>query len=70
MPSEVRKTIGRLGPFSSEDIHRTLFPLKRPQPKSLNQLKEGLRSYARAVDTNVLVHLLTRDDTPQTASAE
>ena len=42
-----RIVVRRAVRFSSEDIHRTLFPSKGPQPKSLDQLKEGIRGYAR-----------------------
>jgi antitoxin PrlF len=39
--------VRRAGRFSSEDIHRALFRKQRPQPQSLNDLKEGVRRYAR-----------------------
>lgn len=38
--------VRRAGRFSSEDIHRALFPRGGPKPKSVEQLKEGIRSYA------------------------
>jgi AbrB family looped-hinge helix DNA binding protein len=42
-----RIVVRRAGRFSSEDIHRALFASKRPQPKSIAQLKQGIRRYAR-----------------------
>lgn len=42
-----RIVIRRAGDFSSEDIHRALFPSKAPERKSVQQLKEGIRIYAR-----------------------
>ncbi len=42
-----RIVVRRAGRFTSEDIHRALFPSKEPKPKSLEQLKEGIRQYAR-----------------------
>ena len=42
-----RIVVRRAGRFSSEDIHRVLFPSKSPAPKSIEQLKQGVRDYAR-----------------------
>lgn len=42
-----RIVVRRAGRFSSEEIHRALFGAKPPQPRSLNELKEGIRIYAR-----------------------
>ena len=39
--------VRRAGRFSSEDIHRVLFA-KAPGKRTLRELKEGLRRYARA----------------------
>jgi antitoxin PrlF len=39
--------VRRAGRFSSEDIHRALFGKRTPPPRSLNDLKEGVRRYAR-----------------------
>ena len=39
--------VRRAGRFSSEDIHRALFGKHAPQPQSLNDLKEGVRRFAR-----------------------
>ena len=43
-----RIVVRRAGRFSSEEIHRVLFPSKGPKPKSIGQLKAGIRTYARA----------------------
>ena len=42
-----RVVVRRAGRFSSEDIHRALFA-KAPRKRTLRELKEGLRRYARA----------------------
>ena len=42
-----RIVVRRAGRFSSEDIHRALFGKQTPQPQSLNNLKKGVRRYAR-----------------------
>ena len=42
-----RVVVRRAGRFSSEDIHRALFA-KAPRKRTLLELKEGLRRYARA----------------------
>ena len=42
-----RIVVQRVGAFSSEDIHRALFGLKTPEPKSLEQLKKGIRDRVR-----------------------
>lgn len=39
--------IRRAGSVTSEEIHRALFAERQPKPKSLKQLKEGIRDYAR-----------------------
>jgi AbrB family looped-hinge helix DNA binding protein len=39
--------VRRAGRFSSEDVHRALFPRRVPKPKTLGQLKEGIRRYTR-----------------------
>lgn len=33
--------------FSSEDIHRALFPQEAPKSKTLQEMKEGIRRRAR-----------------------
>lgn len=39
--------VRRAGRFSSEDVHRALFPRRAPTPRTLEQLKEGIRRYTR-----------------------
>jgi AbrB family looped-hinge helix DNA binding protein len=36
--------IRRVGQYSSEDIHKAIFPHGTPDPKPLDELKEGIRS--------------------------
>jgi antitoxin PrlF len=42
-----RIVVRRAGSIGSEDIHLALFPKREPKPKSLSQLKEGIREYTR-----------------------
>jgi AbrB family looped-hinge helix DNA binding protein len=42
-----RITVRRVGQHTFDDLHRALFPLK-PQPRSLEELKEGIRQSVRA----------------------
>jgi AbrB family looped-hinge helix DNA binding protein len=35
------------GRFSSEDIHRAVFGTRTPKTRTLDELKEGIRRYAR-----------------------
>jgi antitoxin PrlF len=37
----------RAGGYTSEDIHRTLFPEGLPKPCTLEELKHGIRQYIR-----------------------
>ena len=39
--------VRRAGRYSSEDVHRALFPKRAPTPKTLEQIKEGIRRYTR-----------------------
>jgi AbrB family looped-hinge helix DNA binding protein len=39
--------VRRAGRYSSEDLHRALFPKGAPKRKTLAQLKEGIRRYVR-----------------------
>jgi bifunctional DNA-binding transcriptional regulator/antitoxin component of YhaV-PrlF toxin-antitoxin module len=39
--------VRRAGRYSSEDVHRTLFPKQAPKPKTIEQIKEGRRRYTR-----------------------
>ena len=41
-----RVVVRRLGRYSSEDVHRSLFPTP-PKPKTLTDLKEGIRRHIR-----------------------
>jgi AbrB family looped-hinge helix DNA binding protein len=42
-----RIVVRRAGRFSSEDIHQALFGSREPKTRSLDELKGGIRSYAR-----------------------
>ena len=42
-----RIVVRRAGRFSSADIHQVLFGEKAPQSRSIGDLKEGIRLYAR-----------------------
>jgi len=39
--------VRRAGRYSSEDIHGTLFPEGSTKPRTLDELKEGIRQYIR-----------------------
>ena len=39
--------VRRAGRYSSEDVHRALFPKRAPKAKTLDQLKEGVRRAIR-----------------------
>lgn len=39
--------VRRVGRFSSEDIHRALFGTRPPVARSLDELRAGIRLYAR-----------------------
>lgn len=39
--------VRRAGTFSSEDIHRVLFPGKAPESQTLEELREGIRRRMR-----------------------
>jgi AbrB family looped-hinge helix DNA binding protein len=39
--------VRRSGTFSSEDIHRALFPRRAPERRTLEELKEGIRQRVR-----------------------
>jgi len=40
--------VRRSGRYSSEDVHRALFGSGSPPPRSLCELKEGIRQHVRA----------------------
>lgn len=39
--------VRKAGRYSSEDVHRALFPEKPPATRSLSELKDGVRQYIR-----------------------
>jgi AbrB family looped-hinge helix DNA binding protein len=39
--------VRRSGRFTSEDIHRALFPKQGPKPRTVDEMKEGIRRYVR-----------------------
>ena len=39
--------VRRSGRYTSEDVHAALFPDGPPPPRSLEELKEGIRQYVR-----------------------
>jgi AbrB family looped-hinge helix DNA binding protein len=39
--------VRRAGRYTSDDIHKALFADKTPQPRTLDELKEGIRKHAR-----------------------
>lgn len=39
--------VRRAGRYSSEDVHRALFPKRAPKSRTLGQIKDGIRRYAR-----------------------
>jgi AbrB family looped-hinge helix DNA binding protein len=39
--------IRRAGRYSSEEIHRTLFPKRAPTGRRIGELREGIRAYVR-----------------------
>jgi len=40
--------VRRAGRYSSEDIHRALFPRRAPRPRTVDEMKEGVRRYMKA----------------------
>jgi antitoxin PrlF len=43
-----KMVVRRAGRFSFDDIHRTLFGDRKPQPKTLDDLTKGIPKYIRA----------------------
>ena len=39
--------VRRAGQFTSEDIHRALFPQGRPKRRTIMEMKEGIRQHIR-----------------------
>jgi antitoxin PrlF len=44
---EGRIVVRRAGSYTSEDLHRALFPQGPPRRRSVEEMKEGLRRYVR-----------------------
>jgi AbrB family looped-hinge helix DNA binding protein len=42
-----RIIVRRAGVYSFEDIHRAIFGEKKPEPRTLDELKDGIRRYVR-----------------------
>ena len=42
-----RIIVRRVGSFCSEDVHTAIFGSRKPEARSLAEMKEGIRSYAR-----------------------
>ena len=42
-----KMAVRRVGRFTSQDIHRALFGKRGPETRSLDELREGIRHYAR-----------------------
>jgi antitoxin PrlF len=42
-----RIIVRRAGRFSSDDIHRAIFRKRKPETRSIAQMKDGIRSYVR-----------------------
>ena len=42
-----RVVVRRSGLVTSKDVHRALFAADQPKPKSLKQMKDGVRDYMR-----------------------
>ena len=39
--------VRRAGQYTSEDIHRTMFPEGAPKRRTLEELRDGIRQYVR-----------------------
>jgi AbrB family looped-hinge helix DNA binding protein len=39
--------VRRAARFSSEDIHRALFPARAPEPRTAGEMKQGIRQHVR-----------------------
>ena len=42
-----KMVVRRVGQFSSEDIHRALFGTRPPEPRSIDEMKEGIGKHVR-----------------------
>jgi AbrB family looped-hinge helix DNA binding protein len=45
--SDGKIIVRRTGKYTSEDIHRAVFGDRKPEPRTLEELKEGIRAYIR-----------------------
>jgi antitoxin PrlF len=45
---EGRIVVRRATRYSSEDIHRALFSRKSPRPRTLREMKEGIRKHMKS----------------------
>jgi len=43
-----RVVVRKAGRFSSEDVHRAVFPEGAPRPRTLSELKAGVRRHVKA----------------------
>jgi antitoxin PrlF len=43
-----RVVVRRAGRYTFEDIHRSLFPKRPPKPRTIEEMKAGLRRYVKA----------------------
>ena len=39
--------VRRAGRYTSEDVHRTLFPKRPPKPRTVEEMKAGVRQYLK-----------------------
>ena len=45
---EGKVVVRRVGRFSSEDVHKALFPKRKPAPVPLDELKASIRRHMKA----------------------
>ena len=45
--SDGKIVVRRAGKYTSEDIHRAVFGDRKPEPRALEELKDGIRTYIR-----------------------
>ena len=45
--------VRRAGKFSSEEIHRTLFPEGPPKPETIEDMKEAIRGYVKNRESEI-----------------
>lgn len=39
--------VRRVGRYTSEDVHRALFPKRPPEPQTVQEMKTGVRQYLK-----------------------